>query len=54
MLVRSLEDGVLPAGLHHLLWDGRDGAGRAVAPGVYFARFQTRELKTSEKVMLLK
>jgi len=53
-LIRSLEDGELPAGLHHLVWDGRDGAGRAMAPGVYFARFQTRELKTSEKVMLLK
>jgi len=53
-LVRSLENGVLPAGLHHLVWDGRDGAGRAAAPGVYFARFETRELKASEKVMLLK
>ena len=53
-LVRSLEDDMLPAGLHHVVWDGRDGAGRAVAPGVYFARFNTRELKTSEKVMLLK
>jgi hypothetical protein len=53
-LVRSLQNGVLPAGLHHLVWDGRDGTGRAAAPGVYFARFETQDLKASEKVMLLK
>ncbi|MCK4412304.1 MAG: carboxypeptidase regulatory-like domain-containing protein [Candidatus Eisenbacteria sp.] len=36
--VRSLQDGPLTAGAHRLAWDGRDGAGRAVSPGVYFLK----------------
>ena len=36
--VRTLLRGELPAGRHRLEWDGLDDAGRAVAPGVYFAR----------------
>jgi hypothetical protein len=36
--VRILDGGVQPAGVHQLAWDGRDGAGRLVGPGVYFAR----------------
>jgi hypothetical protein len=35
-LVRSLLDGVLPAGPAELVWDGRDGRGRTVASGVYY------------------
>jgi hypothetical protein len=31
-------DGVLPAGAHAFRWDGRDGAGAPVPPGLYFAR----------------
>jgi len=37
-LVRSLARGALPVGSHVFAWDGRDGEGRPVAPGVYFAR----------------
>ncbi len=37
-LVRTLWDGALSAGTHPLSWDGRDGAGREVASGVYFVR----------------
>jgi len=36
--VRRLEEGLLRAGPHGVSWDGRDGAGRAVPGGVYFAR----------------
>jgi hypothetical protein len=38
--VRVLHDGVLEAGPHGTLWDGRDDAGRSVPPGVYVARLQ--------------
>jgi aminopeptidase N len=37
-LVRALDTGPLGAGPHVLTWDGRDRAGRPVAPGVYEAR----------------
>jgi flagellar hook assembly protein FlgD len=36
--VRRLVEGLLRAGPHGVSWDGRDGAGRAVPGGVYFAR----------------
>jgi hypothetical protein len=37
-LVRSLANGALWAGEHAAAWDLRDGAGRAVGAGLYFAR----------------
>lgn len=37
-LVRTLHDGVLPAGEHEVRWNGVDRAGRRVASGVYRAR----------------
>ncbi len=36
--VAHLGEGVFGAGEHGLAWDGRDGSGRAVAPGVYIVR----------------
>jgi hypothetical protein len=36
--VGSLLDGELPAGDRVVSWDGRDAAGRPLAPGVYFVR----------------
>lgn len=39
--VAVLRDGMLEAGEHTQQWDGRDAAGRAVAPGVYLVRLVT-------------
>jgi glucose/arabinose dehydrogenase len=39
-LTRRLVDGTLLAGPRQIVWDGRDGAGRAVPPGVYMARLE--------------
>jgi hypothetical protein len=36
--IAILADGVSPAGLHHLAWDGRTRSGERASPGVYFAR----------------
>lgn len=36
--VRTILVGALPAGEHSRTWDGRDDAGIATAPGIYFAR----------------
>ena len=53
-LVRTLLEGTQPAGVHRVLWDGRDGAGREVASGVYLYRLVTVEGGMSGKVALLK
>jgi len=38
--VRTLVDGDGDAGPHSVAWDGRDDAGRSVASGAYFVRFE--------------
>jgi hypothetical protein len=39
--IARLIEAPLAAGRHDVPWDGRDGAGHAVAPGVYWARLDT-------------
>jgi flagellar hook assembly protein FlgD len=36
--IRGLFSGSIGAGEHELAWDGADGSGHAVAPGVYLVR----------------
>lgn len=38
--IRSFTEGIRNAGIHGIRWDGRDNAGRRVAPGVYFYQLQ--------------
>jgi hypothetical protein len=38
VLVRSIDNSALEPGRHSLVWNGRDNAGRTVAPGIYFLR----------------
>jgi len=37
-LVRTLLDADIPAGSHQAVWDGKDGSGRGMPSGSYFAR----------------
>lgn len=53
-LVRTLADGVLPAGAHSLAWDGRDEAGERVPPGLYLARLGTGEASAGVRVIVLR
>jgi len=39
--IRSLVSEAAAPGTYHVRWDGRDGGGRSVAGGVYFARLRT-------------
>ena len=39
-LVREVASGIRAAGAHAEAWDLRDGGGRAVGPGLYFARLE--------------
>jgi flagellar hook assembly protein FlgD len=40
-LVRRLAEGQRPAGSFTTPWDGRDGGGRQLPTGIYFARIVT-------------
>ncbi len=54
-LVRTLLAGdERDAGRHHVVWDGRDDAGRGVAAGVYFSRIIAGGREASAKMVLLK
>jgi hypothetical protein len=53
-LVRELENDQLPAGLHELVWDGRDANGSSVATGVYFVRLLAGSREFTRKIVMLK
>jgi hypothetical protein len=53
MLVRTLEDRAIAAGMCQTVWDGTEGGGRRVAPGPYFVRFTAGTVEKTEKMMLL-
>jgi hypothetical protein len=50
--VRSLQGGVMRAGVHDLRWDGCDDVGRPIAPGVYLARVSTNEGTASARIVI--
>jgi hypothetical protein len=52
--VKQLADRQMEAGVHTILWDGRDAAGNAVASGVYFYRIDAGQYTASRKMLLLK
>ncbi len=52
--VRTLADRDVPAGLHQVAWDGRDGAGRPVTSGVYFYRMSAGGRTETRRMLLLK
>lgn len=52
--VRTLAAGNYPAGERTVLWDGRDGEGRAVANGTYFLRYRSAERTVTRRITLLR
>jgi flagellar hook assembly protein FlgD len=52
--VVTLLDERRPAGIHAVMWDGRDGAGEPVATGVYFVQMRSGSFKETKKIVLLK
>lgn len=40
--VWSVAPGVIAAGVHSVIWDGRDSQDKEVDPGVYFARLSAK------------
>lgn len=53
-LVRVIVDGVLTPGDHTALWDGKDGAGRQVASGIYLCALASPGSMDTRRIMLLK
>jgi len=53
-VVRTIWQGHLGPGTHEMSWDGKDGKGRTVAAGTYFARLLMDDFKASCKMVLAK
>jgi flagellar hook assembly protein FlgD len=53
-LIRTLVDGMQPAGIHPIVWDGRSDAGYPTSSGVYFYRLKTPGYERTRKAVLLK
>jgi hypothetical protein len=52
--VRTLADGAMEAGVHTVIWDGKDALGQEVASGVYFCRLMANGGKwTKTRKMVL-
>ena len=51
--VRTLFAGTVEAGSYALVWDGRDGRGRTVGSGVYFARMEVGPERSVHRIVVL-
>jgi len=51
--VRLLQPGLATPGNWRAEWDGRDGYGRRVSPGVYFVRWQSASANLAARVMMI-
>jgi hypothetical protein len=52
-VVRTLADGIQPAGPHTVVWDARDDAGRSVPSGIYLVRIRSEAGIQTRKMILL-
>jgi endonuclease/exonuclease/phosphatase family metal-dependent hydrolase len=53
-LVATLVDGMLPAGVNAITWDGLDASGARSATGIYFCRAQVGEWRQATKAVLVR
>ncbi len=52
--VTDIVDRSMPTGTHREAWDGRDGAGRDLSPGIYFARLEAAGVAETRKIVRVK
>jgi hypothetical protein len=52
--IRNLKSGMLNAGQHSLVWNGKNNNGQVVASGVYFYRLESPEGTRTMRMLLLK
>ena len=53
-LVATLVDERREQGSHHVIWDGRDDAGRASSAGVYLYRLEVGDFLETKRMTLIK
>lgn len=51
--VRTVRDGVEPAGVPRLTWDGRDALGHAAPAGIYFVRVRAGDHVAAQRLVKL-
>lgn len=52
--IRTLMEGVRPAGDYQVTWDSRDDSGNLVASGIYFYRLESNGLTQTRKLTLMR
>jgi flagellar hook assembly protein FlgD len=52
--IRTLQDGVLPAGHHQRSWDGMTASGSRAGNGVYLVRFSAPGVRLTKKAILVR
>ncbi|MBD3236786.1 MAG: hypothetical protein GF330_08790, partial [Candidatus Eisenbacteria bacterium] len=52
--LRTLHAGVLPAGRHHLVWDGRGAHGQRLPSGVYYCVLEVGGTRLSRRVTIVR
>jgi flagellar hook assembly protein FlgD len=52
-LTRRLIDNALAPGNHRIAWNGKDGSGKQVSPGIYFYRFKQKHFQQRGKFVIL-
>jgi hypothetical protein len=53
-VVKTLVNGMTPAGIHNIVWNGKDNNNRAIASGMYFYKMETNDYSKVKKTILLK
>jgi hypothetical protein len=53
-LIKTLVNGVMPSGQHHIIWNGTNEIGKATASGIYFYKMETDDYQSVRKMILLK
>ena len=52
--IRRLVDGLADAGVHSVVWDGRDSTGRPAGAGIYFFELRVNEQRLVRRAVLLR
>lgn len=45
---------IIPAGIHHVLWEGTNDKGKSVSSGIYFYKLKTGQYSSMRKMILVK